>query len=107
MSDDYRSIGRKSLTGGYVQVNYRRANGPRALFPFVRWQDYDGARKFARNAPREHINEMDFGLELARWTELELTMIYTRTFERTRSSLFPYQSARDANRLGFQVQWNY
>ncbi len=50
---------------------------------------------------------MDFGLELARWTELELTMIYTRTFERTRTSLFPYSTTRDANRVGFQVQWNY
>jgi len=107
LSEDLHSITRKSLTGGYVQVNYRKAAGPRALFPFVRWQYYDGARKFARNAPHEHINEVDFGLELARWTELELTMIYTRTFERTRTSLFPYTSTRDANRVGFQVQWNY
>ena len=107
LSEDYRSIGRKSLSGGYVQVNYRKAKGTASLFPFVRWQYYDGARKFARNAPREHINEVDFGLELAKWTELELTMIYTRTFERTRTSLFPYASSRDANRLGFQVQWNY
>ncbi len=107
LSEDYRSIGRKSLNGGYVQVNYRKAKGTASLFPFVRWQYYDGARKFARNAPSEHINEVDFGLELAKWTELELTMIYTRTFERTRTSLFPYASSRDANRLGFQVQWNY
>ena len=47
------------------------------------------------------------GLTEGRWTELELTMIYTRTFERTRTSLFPYSSTRDANRVGFQVQWNY
>ena len=107
LSEDYRTINRKSLSGGYVQVNYRRADGPRLLFPFVRWQYYDGARKFARNAPREHVNEVDFGLELARWTELELTMIYTRTFERTRTSLSPYSTTRDANRVGFQVQWNY
>jgi len=107
LSEDYRSISRNSLSGGYVQVNYRKATGTASLFPFVRWQYYDGARKFARNAPREHINEVDFGLELAKWTELELTMTYTRTFERTRTSLFPYASSRDANRLGFQVQWNY
>jgi hypothetical protein len=107
LSDDHRSITRESLNGGYVQVNYRKARGTASLVPFVRWQYYDGARKFARNAPSEHVNEVDFGVELARWTELEVTMIYTRTFERTRTSLFPYSATRDANRVGFQVQWNY
>ncbi len=75
--------------------------------PFARWHYFDGGRKFGTNAPREHVNELDIGLEFARCAELELTMMYTRTFERTRSSLFPYESEKDANRVGFQVQWNY
>ena len=107
LSDDLRTITSQSLQGGYVQVNYRKAKGTASLFPFVRWQYYDGGRKFARNSPHMDVNEIDFGVELARWTELELTMIYTRTFERTRTGLFPYDVSRDANRLGFQVQWNY
>jgi len=107
LSDDLLSILRKSLHGGYVQVNYRKAKGTASWFPFVRWQYYDGGRKFARNSPHMDVNEVDFGLELARWAELELTMIYTRTFERTRTGLFPYEVTRDANRFGFQVQWNY
>ena len=77
------------------------------LFPFVRWQYYDGGRKFARNAPHSNVNEMDFGLEFARWSELELTLVYSHTFERTRTSVFPYGSAKGANRVGFQAQWNY
>jgi hypothetical protein len=107
LSDDLLSITRKSLQGGYVQVAYRNAAGTASLFPFVRWQRYDGGRKFARNSPHMDINELDFGVELARWTELELTMSYTRTFERTRTGVFPYETSRDANRFGFQVQWNY
>lgn len=107
LSDDLRSIDERSLHGGYVQVNYRRANSFGTWFPFVRWNYYDGGRKFARNAPHMKVNEVDFGLELGKWTELELAMIYTRTFERTRTSAFPYAEAKGINRLGVQVQWNY
>jgi hypothetical protein len=107
LSDDLTRIESRPLQGGYVQIDYRQAKGGSSLFPFVRWQYYDGGRKFARNAPATTVNEADFGLEFARWAELELTMIYTRTFERTRSSVFPYAAARGANRVGFQAQWNY
>jgi hypothetical protein len=91
-----------------VQVNYRTAGpGGRSLVPFTRWQYYDGARKFARNAPPEKVNELDLGLEFARWAELELTVLWTHTFERARTGLFPYDATRGANRIGFQAQWNY
>ena len=78
-------------------------NGIGTWFPFIRWNYYDGGRKFARNAPHMQVNEMDFGLEFARWTELELAMIYTRTFDRTRTSVFPYtdgQGDQPARRAG-------
>jgi hypothetical protein len=107
LSDDLTNIESRPLQGGYVQLNYRKAKGTSSLFPFVRWNYYDGGRKFARNSPSMKVNEMDFGLEMARWAELELTMVYTRTFERTRTSLFPYSSAKNADRIGFQAQWNY
>jgi hypothetical protein len=108
LSDDLTRIDTKSLQGGYVQLNYRKAGpGSRSLFPFTRWQYYDGGRKFARNAPHETLNEIDVGLEFAHWAELELTAIWTHTFERTRTGVFPYDTTRGANRIGFQAQWNY
>lgn len=107
LSDDLTRIERRGLNGGYLQASYRRADGGRSLFPFARWQYYDGGRKFARNAPHDRVNELDLGLEFARWAELELTMVYTRTFERTRTSTFPFGITKNANRLGFQAQWNY
>lgn len=107
LSDDFTTIENRSLNGGYAQVTYRLQNDAGRWMPFARWHYFDGGRKFGTNAPRSHVNEMDIGLEFARWTELELTMMYTRTFERTRSNLFPYATTRDANRVGFQVQWNY
>ena len=53
------------------------------------------------------VNELDFGVEFARWAEVEITGIYTRTFRRTRTSTFPFDDTTNANRVGFQVQWNY
>jgi hypothetical protein len=107
LSDDFRTIGADSLHGGYVQVNYRTLGQRGAWVPFTRWNYYDGARKFARNAPRTRVNEVDFGLEFARWAELELTGMLTHTFTRTRTGSFPYIPTRGATRLGIQAQINY
>jgi hypothetical protein len=107
IADDLRSIESRTLNGGYVQAGYRTRNGVGIWYPFVRWNYFDGARKFARNAPANEINEFDFGVEFARWAEVEITGVYTRTLRRTRTSTFPFGLTRDANRLGLQVQWNY
>jgi len=107
LAADLRSIEATRLHGGYVQMSYRGRNGLGTWYPFARWNYFDGARKFARNAPRNEVNEVDFGIEFARWAEVELTGVYTRTIRRTRTSTFPYALTTNANRLGIQVQWNY
>ncbi len=107
LATDYRSVGRGTLHGGYVQVNYAAKSRLGTWFPYARWQYYDGARKFARNAPLDEVNEVDIGVEFTRWAEVELMGMYTRTIRRTRTSTFPYDLTRNANRVGIQVQWNY
>lgn len=107
LSTDFRTIGHDTINGGYLQANYRLHNASGTWFPFARWNYYDGSRKFARNAPREKVNEIDFGVEFAHWAEVELTGMYTRTITRTRTGAFPYGDATKGNRVGVQVQWNY
>lgn len=107
LSSDYRTIEAKRLHGGYLQGSYRLTRKQGVYTPFVRWQYFDGARKFGRNSPADHINETDFGVELTPWPEVELTLLYTRTAERTRTSTFPFLAARGANRFGLQFQFNY
>ena len=107
LSDDSRRIDSQTLSGGYVQVNYRKRNAFGTWFPFSRWNYFDGSRKFARNAPRNTVNEIDLGVEFAKWAEVEITTMFTRTLTRTRTGTFPYGQTRDANRVGVQVQWNY
>ena len=107
-SRDLRTIVSDDLQGGYVQLHYLYKHARTGTwFPFTRWQYYDGGRKFARNAPRERVNEIDVGLEFAKWAELEITGQYTHTFARTRTSAFPYVSTTHGNRIGVQLQWNY
>lgn len=101
----------ESLHGGYLQVNALIETSKGPLFPFVRWNYFDGARKFRANAPSNEINELDFGVEWAPWPELELAVMYTHTFERTNTTDTSgpafYERAEDADRLAFQLQWNY
>jgi hypothetical protein len=107
LSADSTRIDSQSLHGGYVQINYRQQHSSGTWFPFARWNYFDGARKFGRNAPPTKVNEVDFGLEFARWAEIELTGMFTHTFKRTRTSSFPIAETLNANRVGVQLQWNY
>lgn len=107
LSDDFRRIESSFLQGGYIQANYLGKAGNSTLFPFVRYQWYEGGRKFARNAPASRVSEIDFGIEWAPWKDLEVAVAYTHTFHRTNTSVSPYTDAADSDRIGMQVQWNY
>lgn len=100
-------IGTRSFWGGYVQAHYRTPFPWGSFIPFVRWQYEDGGRKFARNAPRARLNEVDFGIEYAPISELEMTLMYTYSPYRTNTNSYPYDDIDDGSRLGMQVQWNY
>lgn len=95
------------LWGGYVQAYYQYRSPWGVMFPFVRWQYYDGGRKFGRDAPPVRLNEWDFGVEYAPWPQLELTVDYAFTPFRTNSSEYPYLEIKDGSRIGIQVQFNY
>jgi hypothetical protein len=100
-----------SLEGGYLQANCLIETSKGPVFPFVRWNYFDGARKFRANAPENKINELDIGFEWSPWPELELAIMYTRTFKRTDTTDTTgptfYEEAQDEDRLAFQLQWNY
>lgn len=107
LNSGFTQITSEFLHGGYVQLNYRKPMDYGVLFPFARWNYYDGGRKFGVNSPASKVNELDFGLEWSPWPEVELTLIYTRSFQRTNTRTFPYADTVDANRVGMQVQWNF
>lgn len=107
LSDDGTSITSESLQGGYIQANYRYNEGNLTVFPFVRWNYYDGGRKFGTNAPQAHVNELDFGFEYSPERAVEFTLFFSHTFRRTNTRVAPYDDVQDEQRLGIQVQMNF
>ena len=98
---------RPTVIGRSAELHARHVGAFGTFFPFTRWQYYEGGRKFARNAPSTTINEIDFGLEFAKWAEVEVTAMFTRTFDRMRTNSYPYLPTTNGHRVGLQVQWNY
>lgn len=105
--DGDRRIDDRWLHGGYVMGTYRTSNSWGMWVPFIRWQYFDGGRKFARNAPKEIVNEYDFGFEYSPWQEVEITTMYSFTPTRTATNAYPYDDLEDGHRIAWQVQWNY
>ncbi len=94
------------LEGGYVQASYRYQYGEGSeLIPFVRWNYYDGARKFGTNAHKMVVNDLDLGFEWQWRPEVELSMMYSLTGERTNAT--GTSIVKDARRLAIQLQFNY
>ena len=95
-----------NLEGGYVQASYRYQYGEGSeLIPFVRWNYYDGARKFGTNAHKMVVNDLDLGFEWQWRPEVELSMMYSLTGERTNAA--GTAIIKDARRLAIQLQFNY
>jgi len=116
-----------SLRGGYLQLfyNYRCDSLCQSVFPFVRYQEYYGGKKFEENAPKNTVRELELGLEYQFNQALELTVLYTWT-QRTSAdgsttpascsdttlpspppcSVTPY-ALQSGNLIRFQLQWNF
>jgi hypothetical protein len=105
-------IERQNLNGGYVQAMYKIDDvfGTKGtMFPYVKWQTYDGAWKAATNAPRVQVDEVEAGVEYQINKALELTVAYS-TMSRTNvadaaKADFLKQATGDMIRT--QLQFNY
>ncbi|MFM2212353.1 MAG: hypothetical protein RL639_1547 [Verrucomicrobiota bacterium] len=108
MNDARTRIEKSYLNGGYVMLNYRHKYGEQSeLIPFVRWNYFDGARKFGNNAPKLCVNEIDLGFEWQWRKEVELQLQYTLSDERTNSSSTAPRVVDGSQRLALQLQFNY
>lgn len=106
LNDTQTMLTESSLSGGYVLANYRLNAGQWGmLFPFVKWQHFEGGQKFERNAPHNYVNDWEFGVEWQVTKEIELTAVY-HMMNRTDLANAPYERYK-ADVLRFQLQWNY
>lgn len=113
------TIKNRSLQGGYLQGSYfaRDVNmfdtNIGHLIPFVRWQYYDGYNKAETNAPKNKVNDWEWGMEWQIAPEVELAAVYHRMkrTNMTTAGLFndengSYQTFK-AEALRIQLQYNF
>ncbi len=98
----------KKLKGGYAQTMYmiRLQEGKQLLIPFIKYQYYEGGKKFENDARRYIVKDLEIGAEWQPMKNFEFVAIYTisdRTFE---DSLLP-TNAQKGNLLRLQAQLNF
>lgn len=72
------------LKGGYVQTMYRLKLENKEVIPFVKYQFYDGGKKFEIDARSYRVRDLEIGVEYQLNTYFELVALYMisdRTFE--------------------------
>jgi phosphate-selective porin len=111
-----RTIKEKSLNGGYVQAMYKIDNvhfldTDSTFIPFVKWQYFDGFNKAETNAPENHVNDWEWGVEWQIAPEVEFTAEYhhmkrNNLVTGNRAGTKDYQSF-DADAIRMQLQYNF
>ncbi|MFM7731448.1 MAG: porin [Flavobacteriales bacterium] len=71
------SIEVRNLRGGYAQMSYQVKLGNHILFPFCRYQVYEGGKKHEKDARSYSVEEIEYGLEWQPYKQFELVAMYT------------------------------
>jgi len=97
------------LEGGYVTLNYKwdlNLEKHHFLYPFAKFQYYDGGKKYEKDARSYVVRDYEFGLEWQPIKAFELTaewVVADRTFE---DSALP-NNRQQGNLLRLQAQVNF
>jgi hypothetical protein len=74
----------QNLKGGYIQTMYRIKTDKREIIPFIKYQYYDGGKKFEIDARKYLVKDLEVGVEYQIKNYFELVALYMisdRTFE--------------------------
>jgi hypothetical protein len=94
------------LDGGYVLLNYKLDIKKHHIYPFAKFQYYDGGKKYEKDARKYVVRDYELGIEWQPMKALELTAEYViadRTFE---DSAIPV-NRQQGNLLRLQAQFNF
>ncbi|WP_281231698.1 porin [Flavobacterium gelatinilyticum] len=94
------------LNGGYVLLNYKWDIKKQIIYPFAKFQYYDGGKKYEKDARSYVVRDYEFGIEWQPIKAFELTAEYViadRTFE---DSALPV-NRQQGNLLRLQAQFNF
>lgn len=100
------SVDVTDLDGGYVLLNYKWDIKKQHIYPFAKFQYYDGGKKYEKDARSYVVRDYQLGVEWQPIKAFELTAEYViadRTFE---DSALPV-NRQQGNLLRLQAQFNF
>lgn len=101
-----KNIDVTDLNGGYVLLNYKWDIKKQHIYPFAKFQYYDGGKKYEKDARSYVVRDYQIGVEWQPIKAFELTAEYViadRTFE---DSALPV-NRQQGNLLRLQAQFNF
>ncbi|MEO7978356.1 porin [Flavobacterium sp.] len=101
-----KNIDETDLNGGYVLLNYKLDIKKQHIYPFAKFQYYDGGKKYEKDARSYVVRDYEIGVEWQPIKAFELTAEYViadRTFE---DSALPI-NRQQGNLLRLQAQFNF
>jgi len=101
-----KNIDVTDLNGGYVLLNYKWDIKKQHIYPFAKFQYYDGGKKYEKDARSYVVRDYQLGVEWQPIKAFELTAEYViadRTFE---DSSLPVNRQK-GNLLRLQAQFNF
>jgi hypothetical protein len=127
LNTDRNEVVPGNIRGGYVQLfyHYKCDSFCLSIFPYVRYQEYFGGKKFEANSPRNSVRELELGIEYQLNKAIEFTVAGTLGSRNTPDAQFlptsctnslpganiscfqtPYER-QSGSLLRFQLQWNF
>ncbi|MCC6245979.1 MAG: porin [Gemmatimonadaceae bacterium] len=100
------SIEVQRLQGGFVTATWQLHRGKQTIFPFVRYQVYDGGKKHERDARSYDVHDVEFGVEWQPHANFELVTALYHGDRRFEDKLAPSNVQR-GRLLRLQAQFNY
>lgn len=100
------SIETQGLHGGFVTASYRIKNGAHTVFPFARYQVYEGGKKHEQDARSHSVNDVEGGIEWQPHSSVEFVASYyvgDRRFEDKRLPM----NLQKGRFFRFQAQFNF
>ena len=100
------SIATRPLRGGFVTLSYQLRAGEHVLFPFTRYQVYDGGKKHERDARSHQVRDAEVGVEWQPNANFELVATWYQGNRRFEDRLRPENRQR-GRLFRLQAQFNY
>ena len=96
----------QDLMGGYAMINYMLKIKKKVIFPFVKYQMYDGGKKHELDARSYTVNELEMGVEWQPIKNFEFVAMYTMSERRFEDAVLK-DNKQKGNLLRLQAQFNF